>query len=160
MARIPQPGSRAAGRRPNTDTSTVPARPGAVLALVGGVLVIASYFLSYYRLEVDDAVTVNGWGSASEPGYDVATSRLHWVALIAAIAVIVIALARLLRPAESTGEAWHQAAIACLVAALCGALISLAVVPDGTVSDIGVYVALAGSLAGAAGCALMAVTRR
>ncbi|UAK37738.1 hypothetical protein K8O93_22105 [Gordonia bronchialis] len=160
MARIPQPGSRAAGRRPNTDTSTVPARPGAVLALVGGVLVIASYFLSYYRLEVDDAVTVNGWGSASEPGYDVATSRLHWVALIAAIAVIVIALARLLRPAESTGEAWHQAAIACLVAALCGALISLAVVPDGTVSDIGVYVALAGSLAGAAGCALMAFTRR
>ena len=69
-------------------------------------------------------------------------------------------LARLLRPAESTGEAWHQAAIACLVAALCGALISLAVVPDGTVSDIGVYVALAGSLAGAAGCALMAFTRR
>lgn len=160
MARIQQPRSRAADRAAHAGPSTAPGRPGAVLALIGGLLVIASYFLTYYRLEVDGTVTVSGWGATSEAGHDVATSRLHWVALVAAVAVIVIALARLLQSAEPTGEAWHQATVACLVATLCGALISLAVVPEGTVSDVGVYVALTGSLAGAAGCALMAFSRR
>ncbi|MDL9936106.1 hypothetical protein QSJ18_05080 [Gordonia sp. ABSL1-1] len=144
------------GARPTATAARRRPSPGALLALAGAVIVIIAYCLPWYHLELDESVSVNGWGFVTGTGHDLSTGKLHWAAFVAALAAIVVALARL-RGAH--GDGWRLTALASLVVALAGALFSLADVPEGAVTTTGVYVTLAGSLLVAGGYALMAFTR-
>lgn len=136
---------------------TKPFSIGAILALVGSVVVIASYFLAWYVVADDTSVTVNGWGSVSDPAYEFTTVKLHWLLLVAGLVAPVVAVVRLL---GKYTEEWKRGSIAVIGAAAIGALSTLFLPPDGGELTTGAYLGSLGGLVIAAGVALIAFAKR
>lgn len=132
--------------------------PGAVVAAAGALLVAISYGLVWYRPDVDASVAITGWGGASESGYDVDLSLLHLLPVLAVVLVVTIVVGLV---CGRTIDETRPVAMVTVLSALSGALVSLAVVPDGiSASGAGVYVAVVGCLVIAAGGALLTFVRR
>lgn len=130
---------------------------GAVIAIVGALVVLASYFLTWYRVAADTTVTVNGWGQVSSPDYSFESHRVHWLALAAAIGALVMGVMRL---AGKYHDAWRRGAAAIILAALVGGGFAVGVVPTGADRGVGVVVLVIGALAIIVGAALVEFAKR
>ncbi|WP_336793984.1 MULTISPECIES: hypothetical protein [Gordonia] len=129
---------------------------GAILSIVGAVLVLVSYPMVWMVAKADSGATVTGLGTkTSGEIYEITSAsmgRLHWVAGIAMVVLIVIAVARLI---GKFTDNMKRAPIIAGVFALLSAGFALLTIGSDFKAGSGLYLALVGAVIALAGGVVM-----
>ncbi|QRY62032.1 hypothetical protein JVX90_16755 [Gordonia sp. PDNC005] len=134
---------------------------GAVVSIVGAVLVLISYPMVWMVAKADSGATVTGLGAkTSGEVYEITSAsmgRLHWVAGIAMVVLIVVAVARLL---GKFTDNMKRAPIIAGVFALLSAGFALLTIGNEFKAGSGLYLALVGAIVALAGGVVMGVLKK
>ncbi|MDR2279417.1 MAG: hypothetical protein LBE07_01035 [Gordonia sp. (in: high G+C Gram-positive bacteria)] len=134
---------------------------GAVVSIVGAVLVLISYPMVWMVAKADSGATVTGLGTkTSGEIYEITSAsmgRLHWIAGIAMVVLIVVAVARLL--GKFTDNMTRIPVIAGVFALLSAGFALLTVGSDFKAGS-GLYLALVGAVVALAGGVVMGLLKK
>ncbi|NMO03862.1 hypothetical protein HH308_21855 [Gordonia sp. TBRC 11910] len=133
---------------------------GAVIALVGAILALASYPLVWYIAKDDNDATINGFGSTHSTASTEVTfesSKIHWAVLAAGIGMLIVVVARFI--GRYSAE-WVRPTFIIPVIGVAGAIVSAVFVDGAFKLGIGVYLAIVGSLLMLAGGVIIASLKK
>lgn len=142
------------------DTAPAGARPtiGASLSLVGAVLVLIAYPLSWWKVTDGGDAQVTGFGQlrgADAQFYEFTAGYLHWAALAGAIVLLVVGLVGLL---GRFTDVWARVTGVGAALVAVGAVFAY-VTAEGLTVTTGVFLVTAGAVIALAGTGLLMVRR-
>ena len=154
-----------------TEQTTAPAAPqteqpneytgfsyGAIALIVGSLIALAAYPLTWWVVTDDPEAGVTGFGQVKETATTMVTfesSKAHWGALAGAVVFLIIAGARLL---GKYNHEWNRALIAGAIAMVVGAGFAYLGGAGFSVST-GVYVVTLGAVVSLVGAVLVYLKR-
>ncbi len=134
---------------------------GAVVAMLGAVLVLVSYPMVWLVAKADEGATVTGLGTKTSGSIyeitEVSMGRLHWLAGAAMIGLIVVAVMRLL---GKFTENLKRAPIIFGVLALLSAGFAFISIGSDFKAGSGLYLALVGAVVALAGGVVMGLLKK
>ena len=133
---------------------------GAIVALVGSVVTLAGYQLTWFYVGTDPDAKVSGFGSITNSDRTEVmfeSTKIHWLALGTAVGLIIVGIARLL---GNFTEQWKKIPLVLGPLGVASALFSLLTVDDGLKAGTGLFLTLAGTVIGLVGVLLIAVAKK